>query len=90
MGDMGRSQRVFAVVDNCQAEHQATVIEATGMIRGCKVSILFDSGATDSFISPFIVERCRLVAARQEVNWEVKLALGARVAVDSLVHGCSI
>ncbi len=28
--------------------------------------------------------------ARQEVNWEVELASGARVVVDSFVHGCSI
>lgn len=56
IGDMGRAHMVFTVVDNRQAEHQATVIETIGMIRGSSVSILFDFGATDSFISPFIVE----------------------------------
>ena len=90
VGDMGRSHRVFAAVDNRQAEHQATVIEATGMIRGSKVTILFDFGATDSFISPFVVEHCRLVVARQDVDWEVELASGARVSVDSLIYECPI
>ena len=61
---MCRSHRVFAAVDNCQAEHEATMIEATGMIRGSKVTILFDFGAIDSFISPFVVEHYRLVATR--------------------------
>ena len=32
VGDLGRSHRVFTAVDNRQAEHQATVIEATGII----------------------------------------------------------
>ena len=64
VGDVGRSHRVFAAVDNRQAEHQATVIEAAGIIQGSMVTVLFDSGATNSFISPFVVERCGLVAAR--------------------------
>ncbi|KAH9305194.1 hypothetical protein KI387_009598, partial [Taxus chinensis] len=29
VGDMGRTHRVYATVDNRQAEHQATVIEMT-------------------------------------------------------------
>ena len=62
VGDVGRSHRVFAAVDNRQAEHQATVIECAGIIQGSMVTMLFDSGATESFISPFCVERCRLVA----------------------------
>lgn len=88
VGDMGKSHRVFATVDNCQAEHQATIIEVAGMIRGSSVSILFDSGATDSFISPLVVEHCELVAIRQEVSWEVELASGARVSMESEVRGC--
>lgn len=90
VGDVGRSYKVFAVVDNHQAEHQAIVIEAIGSIQGSTVTILFNSRATDSFISPFVVERCRLVAIRQDVSWEVELASGARVSVSSLVQNCPI
>ena len=61
---MEKSHRVFAVVDNCQAKHQAIVIKATGIIQGHMVIVLFDFGATDSFISPSVVEHCRLVAVR--------------------------
>ena len=78
------------VVENCQAEHQATVIEAIGTIQGSMVTILFDSRATDSFISPFFVERCGLVAVRQDVSWEVELASRDRVSVSSMVHSCPI
>ena len=45
IGDMGRSHKVFATIDNRQAKHQAIVIEATGVIQGYKVTILFDSRA---------------------------------------------
>ena len=48
---MSRSHRVFAVVDNCQAKHQAIVIAALGIICGIMVIVLFDYGATDFFIS---------------------------------------
>ena len=56
------------MVDSHQAEHQAIVIEATGSIQGSVVTILFDSRATDSFISPFVVECCGLVAVSQDVS----------------------
>ncbi len=44
------------------------MIEATSMVRGFEVTILFDSTATDSFISPFVVEHCKLMADRQDVD----------------------
>lgn len=56
---------MFAVVDNCQAEHKGIVIETTREIGGISFSILFDSGASDSFISPSLVERCGLAVAKQ-------------------------
>lgn len=85
---MGRSYSVFVVVDNSKVEHRDTVIEAIGMIRGIKVSMLFDSRATDSFISPFIVGHCGLVATRKNDNWEVELASRAEVIVNSYIHDC--
>ena len=54
------------------------------------VTVLFDSRATDSFISPFVVEHCGLVAVSQKVSWEVELASGARVSVSSMVCSCPI
>ena len=65
---MGRSHRVFVVVENRQDEHKAIVIEVVAMIRVYEVTILFDSKAIDSFISPFVVEHCRLVVGRQDVD----------------------
>ena len=54
------------------------------------VAVLFYFGATDSFISPFVVECCGLVAVRQDVSWEVELASGAKVSVSSMVQSCQM
>lgn len=53
--DAGRSHRVFVVVDNRQVEHQGTMVETSGVLQGGKIFVLFNSGASDSFISPFVV-----------------------------------
>ena len=63
MGDASRSHKVFVVVDNHQDEHQGTVVKATSMLYGISSSILFDLGASDSFISPSHVQQCGLVVA---------------------------
>lgn len=60
------------------------------MIKGSSITIFFNSRATNSFIFPLVLECCGLVAARQEVGWEVKLASRARVSINSLVRGCQV
>ncbi|KAH9296682.1 hypothetical protein KI387_044262 [Taxus chinensis] len=90
VGDMGRSHRIYAVVENRQAEHQSTVIETSGSIGGIPTSILFDSGSSDSIITPSLVERCKLVAVRQGLFWDVEMASGAKISVDSLVKECVV
>ena len=61
---MGRSHRVFAVIENRQAEHQGTIVEAIGTLYGTSSIVLIDSGALDSFISPSLVQLCGLVTTR--------------------------
>lgn len=90
VGDAGRGHCVFAVVDNCQAKHQSTFVETYGMLLGNLVTILFDSGALESFISSFVVMRCRLGAVRQVDRWQAELSLGVRVASYSLVLECRL
>ena len=55
VGDAGQHHRVFAVVDNCQVEHQGIVVEAIGTLCDISTLSLFDSGALDSFISPSLI-----------------------------------
>lgn len=90
MGDVGRSYRVFAAVDDRQAEHQSTVMKTIGVLCGTPIFVLFDSSALDYFISSSIVERCRLVSTKQANRWQVELATSVRVFVDAFVPNCEL
>lgn len=54
--DAGMSHCIFVAVDKRQAKHQAIIVETLGVIGGISCLVLFDSGASNSFISPFLVE----------------------------------
>jgi hypothetical protein len=62
MGRASSSHQIYAAVNNRQTEHQSTMVESSGMLNHVNVKILFDSGATNSFISPYALEKCGLAA----------------------------
>jgi hypothetical protein len=62
MGRASSNHHIYAVVNNRQAEHQSTVVESAGTLNHINVNILFDSGATYSFISPSALEKSGLAA----------------------------
>lgn len=55
-----------------------------------KVSILFDSGATDSFISSTLVAHGGIPVVMARNRWRVELASGSRVNVDVVAPDCEI
>ena len=69
IGDSTINHHVFATLDQKQAEHQNTVIEAQGNIQGMKLSILFDSGAADSFISSALVVCSGIPVVKARTKW---------------------
>jgi hypothetical protein len=59
--DMAReTPRIYAALDNHQADHQSTVVEVEGKIAKQSISILIDPGSTHSYVSPKVVEGCSL------------------------------
>jgi hypothetical protein len=55
--DMGsRMPRIYAALDNKQAEFQSHMIEVEGMINNQPLVILIDSGASHSYVDPRVVE----------------------------------
>jgi hypothetical protein len=44
--------RIYATMDNKQADHQASVVEMEGMITNHLVSILIDPGSNLSYVPP--------------------------------------
>ena len=90
MGGAGSHHRIYAAVDNQQVEHQSPVVETSGMINKVKVKILFDSGATDSFISPVALEKCGLVAYEHDDFKQVEMASRIKLAVGPSVDQCQV
>lgn len=81
---------MFVAIDDFQVEHQGTVIQAKGVLCAIPISMLFDSGALDSFISSSIMDRCGLTSAKQTDRWQVELATGVCMFVATIVRSCEL
>jgi hypothetical protein len=57
------------------------VVDLLGMLNHVSVKILFDSGATNSFISPCALEKCGLVSYEHDDFKQVKMASGEKQVV---------
>ena len=75
---MGKAHRIHAVVNNCQAEHQSTVVETTGTVADQTLSILIDPGATESFISSVALKRIKVKVVHQNEFSFIEMALGTK------------
>eukprot|EP00253_Pinus_taeda_P020616 PITA_20616 len=65
------------------------MVEFEGNISNLTVSILIDPGATLSYVSPKIVERCKLQSTKFKNPWLVQLATGAKRRVGAKIKDCS-
>eukprot|EP00253_Pinus_taeda_P028063 PITA_28063 len=84
------NHRIHAVVNNDQAVHQSTVVQSLGIINGIKLKVLFDIGATDSFISSYALNKCGLASRRQNDFNQVEMASGELQSVGLSVDQCKI
>ena len=67
------------------------MVEVQGMIQNLSVSILIDSGASLSYISPSIAEKCNLSLKKFEKSWLVQLATRTkRKAALNYVKSCNL
>lgn len=72
MGDVARSLPIInAALEDHQVEFQPTMISFEGKILDQVVSILIDLRATLSYISPEIVEQCKLHIEKFKNSWLV-------------------
>jgi hypothetical protein len=90
VGDMGKAHRIRAVVNNCQEEHQSTVLEMTGIVADQTLSILIDLGATKSFFYCAALKRIKVKAVEQDEFSFVEMASGAKQKVGGKVTGCVV
>ena len=61
-----------------------------GKINQIPISILIDPGASLSYISPNLVEKCKLSVEKFAISWLVQLATGAKRKVISFVKNCAV
>jgi hypothetical protein len=90
VGDMDKDHRNHAVVNNCQAEHQSTVLETKGTVANQNLSIVIDLGATESFISGVALKRIKVKAVKQDEFSFMEMAFGAKQKVGGKVMGCAL
>ena len=70
--DMGTNlPRIYASLDNNQAEYQPHMIEVEGMINNQTIAILIDSRDSHSYIYPNMVEIFHLPRRKHGKSWLV-------------------
>jgi hypothetical protein len=90
MGRASSSHQIYAVVNNYQDEHQSMVVESSGMLNHINVKILFDYGATDSFISPSALEKSGLAAYEHDDFKQVEMASREKQTVGPSIDNCIV
>jgi hypothetical protein len=64
------------------------VVESSGTLNHINVKIFFYSGVTDSFISPFALEKSGLATYEHDDFKQVNMASGEKQAVGPSVNNC--
>jgi hypothetical protein len=77
--------RIYAALDNKQAEYQSPMIEGEGKIDNQPIAILIDYGASHSYINSNIVEIFHLQRSKHKKYWLVQLVIGAKRKIIELV-----
>lgn len=91
VGEIERSlPKINVALEDHQAEFQPTMIEFEGKLFGQTVSILIDPGAILSYVSPKIVEQCKLQEIKFKNPGLVQLAIGAKRRVLAKVSNCPL
>ena len=72
VGDVGCNlPRINAAPEDRQAEYQLTMVEFEGKILDLSLTILIDPRATLGYISPKVVEHCKLQHVKFKDSWLV-------------------
>ncbi|MCY6488320.1 hypothetical protein, partial [Actinobacillus pleuropneumoniae] len=61
--------QIYAVVDNRQADHQASIIKMDSKICDQVISILIDPGSNYSYVSSDLVDKCGLSKELRAESW---------------------
>ena len=91
VGDVARNiPRINAALEDREADYQLTMIELEGKLLSQPVSILVDPGASLSYVSPKLVEICKLQSQKFRNPWLVQLAMGAKRKDSAKISNCAL
>ena len=87
VGQVARAvPRIYAALEDRQADHQLVVVEVVGKIVEQSVSILIDPGSMHSYITPRVVEICAFNKVKHRKSWLVQLATGTKRKVSEMIE----
>ena len=66
------------------------MVEIEGKILNSSISILIEPGAYRSYVSPKIVDVCKLGKEKHDKPWLVQLAIGTEWKVSEIVKYCEV
>ena len=90
-GDLARKMpRINVALENRKADYQNSMVEVKGKLNQIPISILIDPGASLSYISLDLVEKCKLSVENFAKSWLVQLATSAKRKVIISVKNCTI
>ncbi|GKD61384.1 putative reverse transcriptase domain-containing protein, partial [Tanacetum coccineum] len=75
---------------NASRNPDSNVVTGTFLLNNCYASILFDNGANRSFISIAFSSLINIAPTPLENNYDVELADGKIVGIDTIVQGCTL
>ena len=89
VGTSGTQGRIYAITLQLEAADQS-VIQGMFLLSRLWVRILFDSGASHSFITASCVKELGLEVETLENPFHVSPPLGTRVSVDMICRDCEL
>ncbi|KAD4889453.1 hypothetical protein E3N88_21526 [Mikania micrantha] len=73
-----------------EARHDVNTVTGTFLLNNLYASVLFDTGADKSFISPEFASLLSLPAVELETPYVIELANGKLIKTNSVIQGCSL
>ena len=75
---MSSTPRIYGTLDDRQVGHHVIIVEIEGKVSNTSISILIDPHASQSYVSPKVLDTCKLKKVKHEKPWKVKLATGTK------------
>ena len=86
----GNIPRINANPDDCQLGNQSSMVKIEGTILQILVSILIEPGSSLTYISPTVVENCKLIKEIHKKSSLVQLATSTKRKVTYLLRRCML